>query len=345
MKKNDIENKKRLIERINFLSSLSSNDTLSINEKNTLYESNISFLKDLILDFDICNNESDSSFSSSNSSGDKNMFDTGTDDDKLLSDNDDSFDEHNLGVYSLETVESYKSKVARDLHDSIVQSLTLLIHKSELVQKMLDKDDKTSVKLELQSIITILQDQIDDLREIIYEMRPMALDNIGLPEALESYFRHISNYADIQFSISTKDLSDRKIKLLSYLINNGADSSNKHGSSFNSINDETGLSDIAILTLYRIAQEAFSNIIKYSKCKSVEVEIIYLPDSVKLTIYDDGIGFDIKKSLKNTDYTNSGFGIHSMIERARILKGKCNIESKIGKGTRIEILIPTERKK
>ena len=98
--------------------------------------------------------------------------------------------EAKVQLHFMEEQELDRNRIARDLHDSTVQNLTMLMHKTELCTKLLNIDN-VRVMLELQTMIENIKMTIDDMREIIYNLRPMSLSNLGLAATLESYCTHI----------------------------------------------------------------------------------------------------------------------------------------------------------
>ena len=212
-------------------------------------------------------------------------------------------------VKLLETQEMDRNRISRDLHDSTVQSLTSLGHKMEYCSKLVDRDP-VKVKLELQSMIDLNKDIINDMREIIYDLRPMSLNNIGLVSTVEAFCLHLRRYdnMDVVFKV-------------------------------NGIEQE--LSSIVSVTLYRIIQEACNNAIKHSKAKKVYVKLSFLESSITIDVEDDGIGFDVysvEQRLKE-DFLH-GFGLSTMKERARLLSGSFEIVTKPGNGTKIHVDVP-----
>lgn len=221
--------------------------------------------------------------------------------------------DENLGNYSvklLETQEMDRKRIARDLHDSTVQSLTSLGHKMEYCSKLVDKD-AVRVKLELQSMIELNKEIINGMREIIYDMRPMVLDNIGLVSAVESFCLHVRRYNNFDVVLKTEG-------------------------------KEKELSDIVNVTLYRIIKEACNNAIRHSHAEKLVICIAYENDSIRIDIEDNGVGFELEKITERTqkDVLN-GFGLSTMNERARLLSGSLHIDSKPGYGTRIRVVVPT----
>jgi len=212
-------------------------------------------------------------------------------------------------VKLLETQEMDRNRISRDLHDSTVQSLTSLGHKMEYCSKLVDRDP-VKVKLELQSMIDLNKDIINDMREIIYDLRPMSLNNIGLVSTVEAFCLHLRRYdnMDVVFKV------------------NGI---------------EQDLSSIVSVTLYRIIQEACNNAVKHSKAKKIHVELSFLESSIEIDIEDNGIGFDVNtvEQRSKEDFLH-GFGLYTMKERARLLSGSFLIDTRPGNGTKIHVNVP-----
>ena len=222
---------------------------------------------------------------------------------------------NNLIDYStkiLETQEMDRNRISRDLHDSAVQSLTSLVHKTEYCSKIVDKDP-VRVKLELQSMIDLNKEIINDMREIIYDLRPMSLNNIGLVSTIQAYCLHLRRYDNLDVVL-------------------------------NVVGKERGLNSIVSVTLYRIIQEACNNAVRHAKSKKVIIRISYMSHNVELDIEDDGIGFDVDKVEKESMEKDElhGFGLSTMKERARLLSGSFIIKSKPGMGTKIHLVVPVK---
>lgn len=206
----------------------------------------------------------------------------------------------------LETQEAERQRIARELHDSSVQSMTSLVHKAELCSRLIDIDP-VRCKVELKAMSKYTKEIIDDLRDMIYNLRPMAFDDIGIDTAIER------NLAKLQ------EGSDATIN---YYV---------HGSS-----DQ--MTSVIGLTLLRIIYEACSNAVHHANAKEINVRLLYKEDHIELTIEDDGDGFDAENLRVGDDHT--GFGLPIMKERVFLLSGTMDIESHSGEGTKIHIMIP-----
>ena len=215
----------------------------------------------------------------------------------------------NYSIKLLKSQEMDRNRISRELHDSTVQSLTSFGHKLEYCSRLIDKDP-VRVKLELQSMIDSNKDIINGMREIIFDLRPMSLNNIGFIPSVEAYCQCLrrSNNFDVILKISGK---------------------------------EPKMSSIISVTLFRILREACNNSIKHSKAKKIHIRISFTDETVKLDVDDDGVGFDLNmvEDLLKEDFYHS-FGLSTMRERAKLLSGSFSIKTKPGCGTKIQVSVP-----
>lgn len=208
----------------------------------------------------------------------------------------------------LETQENERQRIARDLHDSTVQNLTSLVHKSELCMKLMDVDP-IRCRLELSAMSKTLRAIIDDTRKMIYDLRPMSFDDIGFDVTVERFLD--------KFRMQTPLHITYEIEGDAYPINS-----------------------VVSLTLLRIIQEACNNAIKHANANNISVVMKYGKDDLRLFIEDDGVGFDMNAAPEHPRSDNSGFGMSMMKERVYLLSGTIDVDSAVGKGCRISVLIP-----
>ena len=209
----------------------------------------------------------------------------------------------------LETQEYERQRIARELHDTTVQSLASMIHRIELCKK-LTEIDPNRCKLELHSLTNMAKNTIQDMRRIMYDLRPMSLDDLGISAAIEQeleFFRR--EHPNIKFSCKMKGNFERVLPIVS-------------------------------LSMFRIMQEACNNSIKHSGAEHIDIEIIYELGEIHMEISDDGCGFNVDEINNNKQYLNGGFGLSSMYERVFLLSGAFHIDSESEKGTRISVTIP-----
>ena len=212
------------------------------------------------------------------------------------------------GLSILEAQEIERQRIARDLHDTTVQNLTSLVHKSELCAKLIDIDT-TRAKLELNTMSNTLKLVINDMRGIIFNLKPMTLDDLGLTITIQRYANKIMDLNNIQVKIQA---NEEKKEIL----------------------------PVIKLTLFRIIQEACNNILKHAKASMIYIDINYEEHKIIVIIKDDGNGFNLEKLQQSLPEPMSSFGISIMRERTSLLSGTLEIQTAKGKGTIVTISVP-----
>lgn len=213
-----------------------------------------------------------------------------------------------MNIKLLEAQESERQRIARELHDSSVQTMTSLVHKIELCTKLIEMDP-IRCKLELMVMSKTMKDVIQEMRNMIYNLRPMSFDDIGLDITIERELHGIES----QGGVHTK-----------YIVEG----------------EPPKFKQVVALTLLRIIQEACSNSLKYANANNIIVKNVYKPNLIETFIEDDGCGFDVENYNSRIKENNSGFGMNTMKERVYLLSGTIDIDSKPGEGTKIHIEIP-----
>ena len=213
-------------------------------------------------------------------------------------------------VNIIQIQEAERQRIARDIHDSIVQKLVALIHKSEFAMRVVDSDPLRA-KLEIDVINKIVRECIDELREIISNLRPMSLDDLGLEITLRRNIAQICNTTDMQIDLN-----------------------------YNVI-DAVNIEPIVAVTVLRIIQELCSNAIKYSKGSEINIKIASQDNSLNISFEDDGVGFLGFDDNSISNNTNSGFGLPILKERVKLLNGCIEFgKNSENKGARYDIQIP-----
>ncbi len=218
-------------------------------------------------------------------------------------------DSQNNSVKLIDFIEMDRQRISRDIHDGVVQNLTALIHKQEFIYQIADKDINRG-KLEINNSITLIKDSIDELRNIIYQLRPMSIDDLGFKNALT----HMLDKFDRE--------SDNVI--YDYSIN---------------YNDDIIINSTITISILRIINELNSNAIKYSGCTNiyVNVELDMKNNCIIVNFKDNGCGFDFENILYDRD-KHSGFGMAMLKERVSLLKG--TIQYSNNNGSQFLINIP-----
>lgn len=204
----------------------------------------------------------------------------------------------------LDIQEKERQRIARDLHDTALQSLIHLIHKLELCSKYIDVDT-VQAQLEIATCNKHLKQLIDESRVSIFNLRPMSFDDLGFMEVMR------------RLQVNLEEHSDMKIEF--------------------AIDDIPCEHSLILITIYRIIQEACNNSIKHSKGSRLTVMTCLQKDNYYCRIEDNGIGFQTTESAKKTNH----FGMVMIQEQVSLLSGEINIQSELGKGTIIEVYIPT----
>lgn len=212
------------------------------------------------------------------------------------------------GLSILEAQEIERQRIARDLHDTTVQNLTSLVHKAELAAKLIDID-AIRAKLELNTMSNTLKSVINDMRGIIYNLKPMTLDDLGLTITVQRYANRIMDLNNLQVKVQANE--EKKVIL-----------------------------PVIKLTLFRIIQEACNNVIKHANATLINIDIFYEEHKVKVIVKDNGSGFHIEKSQSTSSEQSSSFGLSIMRERTSLLSGTLDIQSENGKGTIIIVTVP-----
>lgn len=213
-----------------------------------------------------------------------------------------------LGLKIIKAQEEERQRVARDIHDGPAQMLSNVVLKAEICERLIDVD-LDQARSELQNLKKIVRDSLQDVRKIIYNLRPMSLDDLGLIPTLQRYILTFQEESGISVSFITKG-------------------------------SEPELKSVISLTVFRIVQEALSNVAKHARANNAVMQLEFLEKNLKLYVYDDGIGFDTAKLNDRNEDITSGFGLVSMRERVELLGGDMRISSEPGKGTRLNIIIP-----
>ncbi|HEY8560145.1 MAG TPA: PAS domain S-box protein [Pyrinomonadaceae bacterium] len=204
--------------------------------------------------------------------------------------------------------EDERKRISRDLHDELGQQLTALRLKLDHVQKMCDDAELCDKIDEIEHIAKSIDNGVDFLA---WELRPAALDDLGLVAALDNYVRQWSHYSGVSAELIVSSLK------------------------------KTRFAPETETNLYRIVQEALNNTQKHAKAKSVEVMLEKRDDLIVMLIEDDGVGFNAgnkKNSLK-------GLGLTGMKERAALIGGTLEVESAPGKGTTVFVRVPASSAK
>jgi len=202
--------------------------------------------------------------------------------------------------------EEERKRVSAEIHDSIAQSLVGALTRVQMCEGLVPKQSKTAQR-ELKELKTLIQDSIKEVRQIIFNLRPSTLDDLGLVPTLEHYLKKFEKETRIRASLSAK-LPPEK------------------------------LPSAIETTLYRVVQEALTNVRKHAKATRVRLDLKAVKGKLHLSIHDNGAG--MKKIKSSPAPSGEGVGIIGMKERVELLGGTFAVGSRNGKGSLISIEIP-----
>ncbi|GAB4402511.1 MAG: hypothetical protein OHK003_29940 [Anaerolineales bacterium] len=200
--------------------------------------------------------------------------------------------------------ESERQRIARDLHDETGQSLTAIGMGLRGLANETDSKKRLSTLTQLQSLTS---DSIRELQRIISDLRPAHLDDLGLSATLRWYASRIQELTSINVRVDIEG-------------------------------DEPALDDAVKITIFRIVQEALNNVIKHAQATNVNVKLHYLEKEVRIHVFDNGVGFDMKEVQSRIGRVS--LGLAGMEERAALLGGGVTISSRSGYGTEVEAVVP-----
>ncbi len=198
-----------------------------------------------------------------------------------------------------------RRRIAMGIHDTVIQNLTALILKNDFVVKLLNTDVQRA-KLELSGINNVLKDSIRELRDIIYDLRPMSLEDLGFEDAFNNLINKLSAKTDMQFAA-------------------------KYEADINEVDS------VILSNLLRIIRELCTNSIKHSKGTIISVAVKSDSSNITLVVEDNGVGFDFDAT--STVNKTTSFGLSMIIDRIKYLNGSI-VAKRLNKGMKFKVIIP-----
>ncbi len=199
--------------------------------------------------------------------------------------------------------EDERMRISRELHDEAGQALTSLKISLDLARIRLTSE-QSELRQTLLDLGSLAGQTMDTLRTLAHDLRPPGLDAFGLNVALDALCSDFAKRTDLTVQYEGVELP--------------------------------GLQTAVALSIYRLVQEALTNIAKHAEAQTVAVNLSYLEDGLHLIIRDDGRGF----SLDSNGQQSKGIGLVSMQERTDLLGGKLEIDTAPGSGTQLTVYIP-----
>lgn len=201
--------------------------------------------------------------------------------------------------------EAERQRIGRELHDETGQSLTAIGLGLRGVTNTLYHDPEKAAN-HLKQLQGLVAHSLTELQRLISDLRPSHLDDLGLTAALRWYAGEVEKRTDLKVHFEVKGIQQE-------------------------------LSSEAKTALFRVVQEALNNVIKHAYAQNVSIQLHYGVEAVTVSVRDDGRGFDLKRQGGSN---RPSWGLIGMRERATLLGGNVEIQSQVGQGTLVKVVIP-----
>lgn len=212
-----------------------------------------------------------------------------------------------LAAHLAEAQEMERRQLARALHDEVGQNVTAIGFTLDFIQSQLSEPGLQIdiVGTYLKETLNLVEQTTDRIRQIVTDLRPPMLDEYGLIEALDWYAEHLTQETGLKITVQPAYFAPRLPATVESMV-------------------------------FRIVQEALTNIINHAQANQTSIMIEAKTATLRLTITDDGRGFDIDQQTASPTH----YGLLTMAERAKAVNGRCHIESRLDEGTRVIIEVP-----
>lgn len=213
----------------------------------------------------------------------------------------------------IQAQEKERLRISLQMHDGPAQSMSNLVLRAEICQRLLDRDPEMA-RAELSALKNAINTTLQDTRRFIFDLRPMILDDLGLAPTLRRYVQQVSEKNKLEINLMVQNLD---MRLPSHY-------------------------EVAI---FRFIQEALNNVIKHANASQARVLVGVRDDvggvrGIHVSVEDDGSGFSVSEVLSD-ESGRRNMGIATLRQQVEtLLRGEFGIESAIGRGTRVEALIP-----
>ena len=212
-----------------------------------------------------------------------------------------------LAAQLADVEDAERQRLARELHDRVGQNLTALGINLNIIQMQLSDNVSASVRYHLDDSLSLVELTAERIRDVMADLRPPVLDDYGLVAALRWYGEKISRRIDIPITVEGEEPDPR----MNTRVENA---------------------------LFRITQETLTNVAKHAQASSAKISVDMEGDLLRLSVADDGIGFDSQNLSESNE--SQGWGLLSITERAEAVGGQVWIESSPDQGTTVTVEVP-----
>ena len=216
---------------------------------------------------------------------------------------------HVIGARIIRSQEEERRRVARDIHDGPAQAIANIVFRAEVCERLIDTDTERA-KSELKELRVHIRNTLKEIRRIIFDLRPMALDDLGLVPARRGILEVFRDQYGLLTDISV-------------------------------LGEERRIEDHIEISVFRVVQEALNNVVKHAQANSVRIRVEFAPAAVAVIVEDDGQGFD-----QTGEESPAGhFGLLGMRERVQLIEGTLTIKSAKGRGVKVLITAPVQHRR
>ena len=208
----------------------------------------------------------------------------------------------------IQAQEKERLRISLQLHDGPAQSMSNLVLRAEICQRLLDRD-LDQARAELSGLKTAINTTLQDTRRFIFDLRPMILDDLGLVPTLRRYVQQFSEKNNLEVNLMVQGIDSR-------------------------------LPTHYEVAIFRFIQEALNNVSKHANATQARVLLETSTGSIHVSVEDDGSGFHISEVLADQS-SRRNMGIATLRQQAEtLLRGEFGIESAVGRGTRVAAVVP-----
>jgi PAS domain S-box-containing protein len=204
--------------------------------------------------------------------------------------------------------ESERSTISRVLHDNIGQNISILDFNLTTIAEMLDQESLERIKGLTENMRSVIRETGDKLRDISSDLHPRIVQELGLVAGINNLIERLCRTTGLKVETSFEL-------------------------------DEFQIEESVASNLYRIVQEALTNVVKHAKCSAVSFEMVLADKSLAMVIKDNGQGFSLE-DVNRREIEQRGMGIFIMTERAKAMGGKLQIVSEPDQGTELQVEVP-----
>ncbi len=210
-------------------------------------------------------------------------------------------------VRVIEAQENERRRLVRQMHDGPAQSLTNLILQAEICERLFDLDPEEA-RVELENLKQAVNATFQNTRRFIFGLRPMMLDDLGLVPTLRRYIQDFQEKSGLSIDLHIRG-------------------------------EERRLEPHLEVTIFRVIQELLNNVDQHAQAAHVDVTLDLEGEAMAATVEDDGCGFDVEETLAAAKERKS-VGLITIQERTEMLGGEIEIDSSVGRGTKVRLEVP-----